>query len=240
MRKHLKAVALAAGLVALGAGRADAQFVWSGCGGAGTFPPGGFNTCASVNISWSSNVLTMVVQNWGTYNPATASFCTVLCGSSVFTQLGIQNFGSGSLTGLTSTSCVNDADCAFTFDSNLGGLPGFAGAGANPPPTSHGLNPPGTSGPGLYSQVTFTFSTTGTIDLSQATFGLHGQAGPSDCSTKLFVTNDNGSYTNNSTALTNCVGTPNTPVPEPMSMVLVATGLVGLGGAGLLRRRRKV
>ena len=33
---------------------------------------------------------------------------------------------------------------------------------------------------------------------------------------------------------------PNEIVPEPMTMSLVALGLVMMGGAGLVRRRRKV
>ena len=246
MRKSLRALAVVAGLAVAGAGKASAvpppSFVWSGCGGAGS---PGFNTCASVNISLSGSTLTMVVQNWGTYNPATNSFCTVLCGSSIFTQLGLNNgsFGSGTLTGLTSFACVNDPTCNWVFDSNLNGLPGYAGGARNTGQgfnVNTGLNPPATSGAGNYTQVTLVFSTNPVVDLSGATFGLHGQSGPNNCSTKLFVTNDNGTYTTNSTTATNgCFG-PGTPVPEPMSMVLLATGLVAMGGVGLIRRRRKV
>jgi hypothetical protein len=249
MRKSLKALAVVAALATMGTARAEAQFTWSGCGGVGSFPPGGFNTCASVNIFVSgTNELTMVVQNWGTYNPATNSFCTPFCGSSIFTQLGILNgsFGSGALTGLNSFACVNDPTCSWEFDTSLNGLPGYAGgarytgSGGN---VNSGLNAPASSGAGQYRQVTLVFATNPVIDLSQATFGLHGQAGPNNCSTKLFVTNDNGTYTFNSTtsqSQTTCVTSTNTPIPEPMSMVLLATGLVAMGGAGLIRRRRKV
>ena len=238
MRKSLKALAVVAALATTGTARAEAQFAWSGCGGSGN---PGFNTCASINISVGSGVLTMTVQNWGTWNPASNSACSPFCGSSVFTALGLQNIG-GSLTGLNSAVCTNDPVCGWAFDSNLNGLPGFSGGGATAPPPSNGLNPPATSGAGNFTQVILTFSTSGTINLANATvFGLHGQVGPNNCSTKLFVTNNGGTYTTNSTTATNsCFGTPNTPVPEPMSMVLVATGLVAMGGAGLLRRRRKV
>jgi len=236
MPRSLRALTVVAVLATMGTARAEAQFSWSGCGGST------FNTCASVNLSLSGSVLTMVVQNWGTYNPSngtTPSFA----GSSIFTQLGILNgsFGSGALTGLTSFSCVSDPTCKWEFDTSLNGLPGYAGgarytgSGGN---INSGLNPPATSGAGNFTQVTLVFSTNPTIDLSAATFGLHGQAGPGNCSTKLFVTN--GGSPNRVTSTNSCFGTPNTPVPEPMSIVLVATGLVAVGGAGLIRRRRKV
>ena len=236
MRKNLKALAVVAVLATMGTARAEAQFSWSGCGGST------FNTCASVNLSLSGSVLTMVVQNWGTYNPSngtTPSFA----GSSIFTQLGILNgsFGSGALTGLTSFSCVSDPTCNWEFDSNLNGLPGYAGGArytGSGGSVNSGLNPPNPSGAGQFTQVTLVFSTNPTIDFSSATFGLHGQGGPNGCSTKLFVTNGGGPNTVTST--NSCFGPPTTPVPEPMSMALVATGLVGLGGAGLIRRRRKV
>ena len=239
MTRSLKALTVVAALATMGTARAEAQFSWSGCGGST------FNTCASVNLSLSGSVLTMVVQNWGTYNPSngtTPSFA----GSSIFTQLGILNgsFGSGALTGLTSFACLNDPTCNWEFDTTLNGLPGYGGGArytGNGGNTNSGLNPPATSGAGNFTQVTLVFSTNPTIDLSRATFGLHGQSGPGGCSTKLFVSKSGSTYTPNGTTSTNsCFPTPNTPVPEPMSMVLVATGLVAMGGAGWLRRRRKV
>ena len=85
MRKVLRSAGLVAALVAAGTARANAAaWSWSGCGGAGS---PGFNTCASITMDWNSvtNVLTLTVQNWGTYDPANNVFANNV-GSSIFTS----------------------------------------------------------------------------------------------------------------------------------------------------------
>lgn len=153
----------------------------------------------------------------------TANF---LNGDGVLTDFGI--FGSPNL-GATPTG-ASDGYTASTSCTSLNPANVQVCADANPPPVGNGI----TAGHSAW----FTF-TSGT-SLATTSFGPNGLGfaghiqgyGPTSCSIKV------GSeyvYTNGViTAGTDCV--PTTTVPEPVSAILLATGLIG---TGLLRRRRR-
>jgi hypothetical protein len=80
--------------------------------------------------------------------------------------------------------------------------------------------PTGAADPGY---VVFSFDITGTWDLASTELFIKGQNGPNGASTECFTGN----------------GTCNDVVPEPITMVLLGSGLAGVGGAGWFRRRRR-
>ena len=93
-------------------------------------------------------------------------------------------------------------------------------------------------------QFEFTFNGTfNTADFANAIIAVHDQAGPDDlidCSSKLWV---DGTKTN--TVLNGppdqseqgCI--PSSSVPEPATVVLLGSGLIGILGAGHFARRRR-
>lgn len=222
MTRTLRALGLLAALTAgtASAARADTFLNQQLCGG------NNFSTCAFISSSSAtvggSSVLTLVVTNPAGNNAG-----------SVFTAIGIANLPSGAaVTGGTSSSGN------FTFAA--GGPSGLSGAGIGSDVVGFGaVNPPSQTGLKPGETVTFTFTFDGAYDLSTLQYAIHDQGGaPTGCegSTKLVAGNVDGSYVAN---LATCSPPPVTSVPEPASMTLLASGLMSLGGAGVVRRRGK-
>ncbi len=210
-----------------------------------------FGTCAAVEISVVGNNVSMRVwnlsQNLGaTYGQAKGAFGGSILDGIAFFNLpaGVQvNTGSLSVSGpgasanhgwaLKNYGSAN----AFAVDARNGpnhALTGGIGSGCagvnqlTNAPTNLMVNPCSSlSGPGNW--VTFNFQVVG-----------NWNPGGSDLSIRSY-----NQMTGQSSEFWTGVG-PNgnasvavTVTPEPVTMTLLATGLAGMGGAGLVRRRRE-
>jgi hypothetical protein len=174
-----------------------------------------FSTCATVtSVSYTGGVVTLTVAN------------TSGNAGSVFTAIGLANIG-GTFTVTNFTSSSGNFVQGTTGLSGAGIQTAVIGGSAIAPPSQTGL----TDG----QSVTFTFTLSGTPDLSDLQLAIHDQGGSpgGECapSTKLVVS---GGVANSGDPL---CGT--TTVPEPMTMSLLATGLASMGGLGAFKRRRK-
>jgi hypothetical protein len=237
-------------LTAAVAGKASAApGVWGGngswCGGSG------FSTCFSINLTWTAVTGTSLAVSLQLKNDNPAP------GLKWF-SVGLDNLSLNIagppdpnffLNSYTVTGPIadwgapgsNDFNGSPTVDPTASSTWNGSGGGENPIPAG-------------FRTWTFTLTMNASMSAAQweqmlqaAGVGLHaGGLDAQGCpSTKVIVRDDlaAGPAYGANTGPPSACDQPSPPTeitPEPMTMSLMALGLVGIGGAGLIRRRRKV
>ncbi len=200
------------------------------------FHSGAFSACASaiVLVHPTFTSLRIQVQN-----------LSGIQGNTVYSLTGVGLYYLGATSpytgNLTLTSPLTNWKNGFGFIKNLGGPSGgatFLGGAGKTGPNYAGLlgcglgNIPAAQGTNTCSTPqTFVFSLTNTSNFSLQNLDIAFEGFRWQKQTGGFLPQDGFRCFQSDP---NCV-----TVPEPLSMTLLATGLVGLAGAGALRRRRR-
>lgn len=246
MRTTLKALGLvtvlATGLAS--SAWADGFKSYLVCGGSS------FATCASVQINVVGQNVT--VRVWNLSGNSAATYGTNTYAGSIFRGIGFYNVSGASVNtgaGLAVSGPVYNGTTpgnwniangginvfAVVFRTNNGGglkngiASGCAAPGQLPSGTNLYANPCTADLGNLSNYVTFSFKITGSWDPSTSDISLRYANGPNGINGECWTgTAPDGQ-------VKNCI----TVTPEPVTMSLLATGLAGMGGAGLIRRRKQ-
>jgi len=189
------------------------------CGGTGFF----FTFCVNISAVQTGANFFITIMNNGLNGSGAAPYNNLS-----LTAIGFNGFAAAPII------FAQSVGASFVQDNNINDLSNFGGTwrggSSTPPPVANGL---------LFNEfITFEFLNTTAANFGPSAIAFHAQAGPGNCSSKMMFNLSGGQLPPNGPAFIDpSCGGPPTTVPEPASIVLMATGLFGVFGFARFRRQ---